>query len=561
MFPTFFHCPRATQQEEEQMERQPQQRAAQYLRMSTEQQQYSTENQAAAIQVYATVRGLEIVATYRDEGKSGLNIAGRPGLQALLHDVESGSAAFDVILVYDVSRWGRFQDADESAFYEFLCRRAGIGVEYCAEQFQNDGSSLSTIIKSIKRAMAAEYSRELSTKVFLGQRRLIEKGHLLGGIAGYGFRRQIVDPHGLPKVVLSHGQWKNIREDRIVVIPGPREEIETIDWIFKRYIGGAKELHIAEELQKRGLRTDNGRPFSAKLVHSVLTSERYIGVNVWNRSSSKLKGRRVRNDPKQWVRYPNAFPQLIDVGTFQAAQVERKKRLTRLSDDDLLEPLKALLKRHGKLTIEIIDKANGIPIHTSYVQRFGSMRRVYELIGYRRSKDCRYADINQQFRKSLANVSDHLCGSLVAAGFIVERSNWKRFVLETDCKVMLCLSRFRRTVHQTLGWHVPPTRFPTDIFVIARPNSSGNEVADYFVVPQSLLSALQFNVTECKARALYQDYWCSDIMGIAEKVEMVRNEMLRGVQYRLKGHDLNLTIELEVFPPSVGIRTSPAMAL
>ncbi|MEO6246527.1 MAG: hypothetical protein ABIQ12_13930 [Opitutaceae bacterium] len=27
---------------------------------------------------------------------------------------------------YDVSRWGRFQDADESGYYEYICKRAGI---------------------------------------------------------------------------------------------------------------------------------------------------------------------------------------------------------------------------------------------------------------------------------------------------------------------------------------------------------------------------------------------------------------------------------------------------
>jgi hypothetical protein len=35
-----------------------------------------------------------------------------------------------VILVLDVSRWGRFQDIDESAYYEFLCRRAGMQVGF-----------------------------------------------------------------------------------------------------------------------------------------------------------------------------------------------------------------------------------------------------------------------------------------------------------------------------------------------------------------------------------------------------------------------------------------------
>ena len=84
------------------------------------------------------------------------------------------------MIVYDVSRWGRFQDADESAYYEYICRRAGISVIYCAEQFENDGSPVSTIVKGVKRAMAGEYSRELSAKVFAGQCRLIELGFRQG---------------------------------------------------------------------------------------------------------------------------------------------------------------------------------------------------------------------------------------------------------------------------------------------------------------------------------------------------------------------------------------------
>ena len=137
--------------------------------MSTDHQRYSTENQADAIQEYADAHGMEIVRTYADEGKSGLNIAGRISLKQLISDVEEHRTDFAVLLVYDVSRWGRFQDSDEAAFYEYLCRRAGLPVVYCAEPFDNDGTPIATIVKSVKRAMACEYSRELSTKVFIGQ--------------------------------------------------------------------------------------------------------------------------------------------------------------------------------------------------------------------------------------------------------------------------------------------------------------------------------------------------------------------------------------------------------
>lgn len=151
-------------------------RAAEYVRMSTEHQRYSTENQSVKIREFANQNNLQVVRAYADRGKSGLSIEGRSALSQLIADVETGKAPFEVVLVYDVSRWGRFQDADESAYYEYVCKRAGVQVVYCAEQFENDGSPVSTIVKGVKRAMAGEYSRELSAKVFAGQCKLIELG-------------------------------------------------------------------------------------------------------------------------------------------------------------------------------------------------------------------------------------------------------------------------------------------------------------------------------------------------------------------------------------------------
>ena len=124
-------------------------RAAQYVRMSTDYQRYSIQNQATTIAAYAQQKNLAIVRTYVDEGRSGLRIKGRPGLIELIEDIQSGRADFDHILVYDVSRWGRFQDVDESAHYEFVCKQKGVNVAYCAEQFDNDGSLLSSIVKNI----------------------------------------------------------------------------------------------------------------------------------------------------------------------------------------------------------------------------------------------------------------------------------------------------------------------------------------------------------------------------------------------------------------------------
>lgn len=140
-------------------------KAAQYVRMSTEHQRYSTENQSDAIALYAEERGYRIIQTYSDAGKSGLRIQGRDGLTQLLEDIQAGKTDFKTVLVYDISRWGRFQDADESAYYEYICKRAGIAVEYCAEQFENDGSPVSTIVKGVKRAMAGVLDFSMDTRI------------------------------------------------------------------------------------------------------------------------------------------------------------------------------------------------------------------------------------------------------------------------------------------------------------------------------------------------------------------------------------------------------------
>jgi len=191
-------------------------RAAQYVRMSTDHQQYSIENQQAAIAEYALRHGFEIVQTYADPGRSGLDLAHRPRLRKLLEDVLSTRAGYEAILVYDVSRWGRFQDSDESAYYEFLCKKAGVRVHYCAEPFDNEGESVAAaLIKSLKRAMAGEYLRELSHRVFVGQCRIAMYGYKLGGSPGYGLRRLLISRDETEKGILAHGERKSIHSDRV----------------------------------------------------------------------------------------------------------------------------------------------------------------------------------------------------------------------------------------------------------------------------------------------------------------------------------------------------------
>lgn len=460
--------------------------AAEYVRMSTDHQRYSTENQSAAIHAYAMSHGMEIVKTYRDEGKSGLDIGGRDALRRLLDDVQARNIQFQVILVYDVSRWGRFQNTDESAHYEYLCTSSGIRVVYCAEPFENDGSPLATIYKGIKRSMAGEYSRELSQKVFAGQCRLVEKGFHQGGPAGYGLRRALIDEKHEFKAELSRGQQKSIQTDRVILIPGPGTEIEVVQHIYHQFIhNGMNEHEIANALNADGLLTDFDRHWTRGSVHQVLTNEKYIGNNVYNKTSSKLRKRISRNPPEEWVRCEGAFQGIVSLEVFTCAREIILQRSQRLDDAQMLELLRALLQQAGSLSGMLIDEQDNMPSSIAYISRFAGLLRAYTLIGYAPDRDYRYLDINRSLRQLHPQVFEDVIKHLKHAGASVEVSAQNDLLTVNDewtaCVVIV---RCQSTPAGTLRWKL---RFDNslvpDITIAVRMEQANLQIRDYYLVP------------------------------------------------------------------------------
>lgn len=283
--------------------------------MSTDQQQYSLLNQAAAIARYAELRGYTVVKTYQDAGRSGLVLRERPGLRALLKDVVAHDVPYKLILVYDVSRWGRFQDSDESAAYEFVCKSAGVPVHYCAEQFNNDASISSSVMKALKRAMAAEFSRELGIKSYEGQRRLAQLGFKMGGSAGYGLRRMLLSSNGKEIRVLQKGEYKAVKTDRIILVPGPKREIATIRRIFAMAANGMNACEIARELNRSNTAFTDDQPWNYWRIQKIVKHPKYIGCNVWGQTSKKMHGPNLTEPRSNWVIKSGSFQPIIDQKT------------------------------------------------------------------------------------------------------------------------------------------------------------------------------------------------------------------------------------------------------
>jgi DNA invertase Pin-like site-specific DNA recombinase len=317
--------------------------------MSTEMQQYSMENQQAAIRDYAERRGFEVVKTYRDAGKSGLVLRYRNGLSSLLKDVVEGQSPYKAVLVYDVSRWGRFQDCDEAAHYEFLCRNSGAPVHYCAEPFENDGTLSHSILKALKRSMAAEYSRELGTKCFDGQKRLAELGFRMGASPGYGLRRMLISEDRRPKQRLDSGEYKSIARDRVILVPGPKRETDVVKQIYAMALHQQMRCReIAVSLNQRRIPTNTGKAWNYHAVHEVLTNWKYTGWNVWGRTAGKLNRPQRPTSVDQWIKKPGAFVAIVGQFTFDAVQKVLQKRSQEkepYTDRELLAKARRLLRR------------------------------------------------------------------------------------------------------------------------------------------------------------------------------------------------------------------------
>jgi DNA invertase Pin-like site-specific DNA recombinase len=501
-------------------------RAAQYVRMSTDHQKYSTENQADAMQQYAARRGIEIVRNYADEGKSGLRLDGRDALKQLIEDVQSGRADFTIILVYDVSRWGRFQDADESAYYEYICKRAGISVQYCAEQFENDGSPVSTIVKGVKRAMAGEYSRELSVKVFAGQCRLIEHGFRQGGPAGYGLRRRLIDQAGIAKGELTRGEHKSIQTDRVVLVPGPPEEVDTVRWMYQSFVTRrTPEREIADLLNRRGLTTDLGRPWTRGTVHQVLINEKYIGNNVWNRGSFKLKKKRVRNNPDMWIRAEGAFEPIVDRSLFEAAQAIIRERSHNLSNEEMLGALQRLLQDRGHLSGLIIDENERLPSSSAYQSRFGSLLRAYEQVGYTPDRDYRYIEINRALRRMHPQiVTGTIAGIEQVGGWVEQNPATDLLTINGEFTASIAVVRCRTTPAGSLRWKI---RFDVglwpDITVAVRMNQPNREALDYYLLPRIDMTEPRLRLAKDNGVSLdaYRFETLDALFGLAARAELL----------------------------------------
>jgi hypothetical protein len=311
----------------------------------------------------------------------------------------------------------------------------------------------------------------------------------------------LLDERGRSKGILQSGQWKSLQSDRVVLCPGPPDEIELVKFIFKRFVDDRRsEEAIARELKVRGV-LNRGRPWSAYAIQYLLKNENYVGTNLYNRHSNKLRTGQVVNPPSKWIRKENAFSPIIERPIFVKAQqllLDRQK-CWGLSNEEMLKRLRILLQRSGSLSKRIIDKAENVPSATLYQMRFGSLREAYRLIGYGGARNCEYIVSRTHRRNMIKAIAMKVAIALAKSGAEARLDQVHQILRVYGIAISFRVARSWTDGEETHSptWTIRRGRkLPPGLIVVLRLSESNQEVRDYLLMRASELVGTRLRFAE-----------------------------------------------------------------
>lgn len=419
---------------------------AYYRHSAEDRQENSIPIQKEQIMEFASKNDIEIVREFQDAGVSGLTDK-RKGFQDLIHHIQSEIDKVEFIFVLDASRWGRFQDINQAAMYNWECTKHNARLVHINRDTLEDTSHTlsSSILLSLDRTMAAEYSRNLSDKVFRGCRKIAEQGYRAGGPAPYGLKRILLDEQRNYVQDLRPGQHKSINNQRVSLAPGPVNEVKVINEIFRSFVAKGKSCKaIARALNKKAIPSPLGKSWTPSTILKRLQNELYIGTMVYNKTNSRLKKPSQKNPYSEWVRTPDAFKGIIDKELFYLAQKkireQREEERRKYSIEHMSFRLEELLEKYGCISSKIISRSPVTVSVYSYKKCFGSLENAYQYL---------YLEVLEKYRKQTME-------SILQAGVSVE--DYGDFIVIDNYSSIHIQPRILKSNCFEANWTITPLR-------------------------------------------------------------------------------------------------------
>lgn len=241
---------------------------------------------------------------------------------------------------------------------------------------------------------------------------------------------------------------------------------------------------IARMLTERGIVNRFVTEWNSYNVRNILTSEKYAGALVYNRSSAKLATRRVATEPEQWVRLEGGVGAIVSRETFAAAQTERARRQTMPMREAILARLAALYQERGAMSARIITAESALPNPNYLRGLFGALSHAYQLAGVPQQRTRRGAlskgAVMQLRRELLLQVE----ATAVQAGAHIARGRGSSLIINDTVTVKVAVACCRHDTATLMRWSMTlKTRFPCDFVLYAILDQDNADIASYYLLP------------------------------------------------------------------------------
>lgn len=277
-----------------------------YARVSTneEEQQlsYEAQNEYYVSKILANPNWI-YVQGYADKGISGTNTSKREQFNKMIEDCKAGK--IDVILTKSISRFAR-NTVDTLTTVRDL-QRIGVSVIFEKENIDTSKQDCEMLL-TIFGSLAQEESRSMSENVKWGIRAKFESGEIMMCTS----RFLGLDRNENGELVINEKQAKIVR------------------LIAMLYLSGMSWQEIAEELQRRNIKTITGKDkWCASTIGSILRNEKYAGYAIQGKSYTAdfLTKKRVKNKgQKPKYKALGCIPAILPMNVFMRIQEEMAKR-------------------------------------------------------------------------------------------------------------------------------------------------------------------------------------------------------------------------------------------
>jgi DNA invertase Pin-like site-specific DNA recombinase len=331
-------------------------RVALYLRRSTNEilQADSLAVQEEILRTFAATRSYDVVRVFRDSA-SGRSLKKRSDFKTLI-EVVRGGPPFEALLVRDVSRWGRFENVDESAYWEFFFFSNGCRVLYVEEPFRDDDSPYAVLMKSLKRVLASEFSREKSQAVRYTQARVVKQGFSAIGSTAYGMIRVMVKPQtGEVVREMQPGEWKGIGNWRTKMAPGDPAKQDVVREVFRLYVeDNLSTAEVADRLNRQGIPGPKSAKWVGSTVKYLLKNPVYIGIAKYSvRRKERPLGSAIPPLVKEAaILTPESFEAVVSQDIWQRANDRIAASVLNTRERILTERMHAGIESFGPLDAE-----------------------------------------------------------------------------------------------------------------------------------------------------------------------------------------------------------------